>query len=239
MKTLERFIALLECPTEQAWQRAIFQLGHAYGFEQTLIAVVPVATASLSDAFLRSNYAEQWRNIYDTQKFANIDPTVAHCIARSTPLIWNPAVFANPQQKEMYEEATSFGLRSGLTLPYHGANGEFGILCFVNDVMPSPRFEGDALRAMPALSMLRDFAFEASLRFAKPSNQPTLPVLTQRELECLKWCAAGKSAWETAQILHCSEGAVNFHFGNLRRKFNVSSRQQVLVKAIQFGLLRL
>jgi len=33
MKSIERFSALLECKTEDAWQKSIFKLGHDYGFE--------------------------------------------------------------------------------------------------------------------------------------------------------------------------------------------------------------
>ncbi|MDD5057817.1 MAG: LuxR family transcriptional regulator [Sideroxydans sp.] len=238
MKSIERFTTLLECTSEEAWRNSIFQLGNEYGFDQTLIAVVSGRPTSLGDAFLCSNYSSRWLGIYDSSQLLNIDPTVAHCVTRSTPLIWEPAVFARKQQKEMYEEACSHGLRSGISLPFHGPGGEIGILCFVNDTEPSKRFQRDALHAMPALSMLRDFAFESSLRYAKLGNQESQPALTRRELECLKWCASGKTSWEISQILRCSESAINFHFGNLRRKFNATSRRQVVVKAIHYGLLR-
>ncbi len=238
MRTIERFTTLLECTTEGAWWASIFQIGKDYGFERTLIAIVPERSMSLGEAFLCSNYSTQWRNHYDGNQLVNIDPTVAHCVTRSTPLIWEPAIFANKKQKEMYEEASSYGLRSGITLPYHGANGELGILCFVNDAKPDKNFKRDALHSMPALSLMRDFAFDASLRFAKPCNRDPIPILTPREFECLKWCATGKSSWEIAKILCCSESAVNFHFGNLRHKFQAISRRQVVVKAIHCGLLR-
>jgi LuxR family quorum-sensing transcriptional regulator LasR len=237
MKSIERFAALLECKTEEAWQKSIFKLSHDYGFEQTLIAVAPDGPTSLGEAFLRSNYSSLWRSWYDDNMLVKIDPTVAHCVARATPLIWDPSIFSNIKQKEMYEEAASFGLRSGITLPYHGANGELGILCFVNDVKPSKRFHQDAMYKMPALLMIREFAFEASLRFIKSADQEPRPRLTPCELECLKWCAAGKSTWDIAQILSCSEGAVNFHIGNLRKKFKVSSRSQVVAAAIHCKIL--
>jgi LuxR family quorum-sensing transcriptional regulator LasR len=224
MGLLNRFSSLLECTSETTWQDALFQLGNEFGFEKTLIAAVPGRSTPLDSAFLRSNYSMQWRNKYDGQQWVNIDPTVAHCATRSTPLIWRTAIFAEKKQKEMYEEAISYGLCSGISLPFHGANGELGILCFVNDAKPDERFQQHAMHVMPALSMLRDFAFEASLRFMKPSNLEIPPALTAREVECLKWCAAGKSTWEMAQILGCAESSINFHFSNLHRKFKTTSR---------------
>lgn len=239
MKNIERFIALLECKTEETWKNSIFQLGNEYGFEQILIAVSPDRPTSLSDTFLRSNYAPQWLSSYDNKRLFNIDPTVAHCVASSTPLIWDPSIFANQKQKEMYEEAAGFGLRSGITLPYHGANGELGILCFANDVRPGKRSQQHALYLTPLLSMMRDFAFESVLRFTKKAGRETPPTLSARELECMNWCAKGKTSWEIAKILNCSERAVNAHFEMLRLKFNVSTRRAAVVKAMNFGLLHL
>lgn len=238
MMPIERFTALLECETEDTWRKSIIQFGRDYGFEQALIAVVPERPTSLSEAFLHSNYSSQWLAIYNRENLLTIDPTVAHCVARSTPLIWEPSIFSSKKQKEMCEEASSHGLRSGITLPFHGVNGEIGILCFVSDCSPNKCFHNDIHHHMSALSMMRDFAFEGSLQFAKLSHSQPPPMLTQRELECLKWCAIGKSSWEIAQILRCSEAVINFHFKNLRRKFHATSRRQVVVKAIHSGILR-
>ena len=238
MLPIERFISLLECQSKDSWQKSIIKFGNDYGFEQTLIAVAPEHPTSLNDAFLRSNYSPHWLDKYNLEKFVAIDPTVSHCVMRSTPLIWEPAIFSGKKQREMYEEASSHGLSSGITLPFHGPNGEVGTLCFANDVNPNKRFYQDIYHHLPELSMLRDFAFEVALRYANLSKYQPAPVLTHREHECLKWCAAGKSSWEIAKILSCSESVINFHFGNLRRKFYATTRRQVVVKAIHSGLLR-
>jgi LuxR family quorum-sensing transcriptional regulator LasR len=112
-----------------------------------------------------------------------------------------------------------------------------GMLCYVND-LPRRRPRSTESVELPELTLMRDFVFESSLRFVNPAlHAEKLPSLTPREMECLKWCAEGKSSWDIAHILHCSEAVVNFHFGNLRRKFNTTSRRQAVVKAIRFGLI--
>jgi LuxR family quorum-sensing transcriptional regulator LasR len=238
MKSLEQYIALLECDTEKAWQKTFFQLACDHGFEHALIAVMPHRNLSLEEAYLRSNYPKPWRNIYDNAKLAYIDPTVAHCLRQSTPLIWEPTIFAGRQQHEMYETACGYGLRSGITLPFHGINGETGILCFADSLAADRKFLRESEHIIPALALLRDFAFESLRCLAEPQPETVLlPHLTHREAECLKWCSLGKSSWDISQILSCSEAAVNFHFSNLRRKFESTSRRQVVVKAIRFGLI--
>jgi LuxR family quorum-sensing transcriptional regulator LasR len=88
------------------------------------------------------------------------------------------------------------------------------------------------------LSCLRDYILESSLKFIKKSKQRDTDIsLTGRELECLKWGSMGKTSWEIGCLINCSEATVNFHFGNIRRKFNTNSRQQAVVKAIRLGLI--
>ncbi|OAI94282.1 helix-turn-helix transcriptional regulator [Pseudomonas putida] len=63
--------------------------------------------------------------------------------------------------------------------------------------------------------------------------------LTLRETVVLQWSAEGKTSWEIAHILQCSESAVNFHFCNIRRKFGVTSRSAAMLKALDQGLIKL
>jgi LuxR family quorum-sensing transcriptional regulator LasR len=140
----------------------------------------------------------------------------------------------------MYEEASSYGLRSGITYPIHGPNGEFGVISFVSDTLSgkkSRRILNHQLLA--SLSMVRDVVFESSLQFLKkPVNTNQQQVrLTSRETECLKWLMEGKSSWEISKILGCSEATIIFHVSNIRSKFQVRTRQQAVVKAIKLGIL--
>jgi LuxR family quorum-sensing transcriptional regulator LasR len=55
-------------------------------------------------------------------------------------------------------------------------------------------------------------------------NQPQKIRLTTREKEVLQWTAAGKSSWEIAQIISCTEAGVNYHFCNIQlRRFLLES----------------
>lgn len=240
MKTIEQFAELASFTTVKSWRDRIFDLGKDLGYERTLLAIFPDRNVPVEAefAFLHSNYSPTWRSKYDEEKMGHVDPTVAHCATKSTPLIWSPELFSARREKEMYEEACGHGIRAGVTLPIHGPNGELGVLCFVSDTNPDRHFHQDADHNIPELSCLRDYIFETSLQFIKPAVPPMEIVpLTAREIECLKWSASGKSSWDIAQILHCSEATVNFHFTNIRHKFGTSSRHQAVVKAIMLGLI--
>ncbi|MCP4748189.1 MAG: helix-turn-helix transcriptional regulator [Desulfobacteraceae bacterium] len=63
--------------------------------------------------------------------------------------------------------------------------------------------------------------------------------LTKREFEILNWIKMGKTTWEIAQILDVSESCVNFHIDNLKKKFDVGSRTQVVAIALSNGLIKI
>ena len=72
-----------------------------------------------------------------------------------------------------------------------------------------------------------------------PGREGSTPTarLTAKETQILMWCFKGKTSWEIARIENCTESTVNFHFANIRRKFDVCSRSSALLKAIESGAI--
>ena len=242
MVELADLLSLLKSADALAWSDTLFALARQQGFDQALYGSVGSRHSKLESAFLQSNYAPDWRQRYDADKLHYVDPTVSHCLASALPIVWEPDTFHAPRQRELYEEACGHGIRSGITFPIHGPNGEFGVLSFASDALPNSDFDAAIAHLMPALSLIRDYAFESSLRFVNGKNSgkgapEAPPHLTRRELEVLNWVMVGKSSWEISKIVACSEATVNFHIGNIRTKFNVNTRQQALVKAISLGII--
>ncbi len=65
------------------------------------------------------------------------------------------------------------------------------------------------------------------------------PLLTPRQLECLRWVAAGESAGEIGRILNLSEHTVNEHLQAARRRLGVRTTTQAVMEASARNLLRL
>lgn len=237
MVQTEQLVQLLDSKDQSAWSKALFALARSCGFDQVIYGAVPSRHAKFENAFLVSNYSRAWRERYDAEHLAYVDPTVSHCLVRSVPIVWEPDAFSGPAARALYEEACGYGIRSGVTLPVHGPNGEFGVLSFASDAPADAKFAREVRAIMPDLSLIRDYAFESSQPLMMPQPVEQAPKLTRRELEVLKWVMAGKSSWEISRITGCSEATVNFHMANVRQKFNVNTRQQAVVKAIALGLI--
>jgi DNA-binding CsgD family transcriptional regulator len=60
---------------------------------------------------------------------------------------------------------------------------------------------------------------------------------TNREIECLKWAAAGKSVWETSRILGITERTVSLYLETARTKIGAVNKTQAVAKAIRENLI--
>ena len=87
--------------------------------------------------------------------------------------------------------------------------------------------------------MLNPISFRSNTPPASSQLAISQVSLTAKEKDVLTWSAMGKSSWEIALIVGCSESGVNFHFCNIRRKFDVSSRRTAILMALRMGLLDL
>jgi len=88
--------------------------------------------------------------------------------------------------------------------------------------------------ATPVLLQTVAFAIHARLRDIKDH----VPVdekaeITTREAQCLHWLEEGNSDEEIATILGISKRTVRFHLDNLKKKYGVTRRTQVLAKRLK------
>jgi DNA-binding CsgD family transcriptional regulator len=72
--------------------------------------------------------------------------------------------------------------------------------------------------------------------YGMPRMRP--PRLSVRQLEALRWTAQGKTSWEAAVIMRCTEATVNYHLKQVFRKLEVVNKTHAVSKALDLGLLR-
>lgn len=63
-------------------------------------------------------------------------------------------------------------------------------------------------------------------------------LVSARELDCLRWTAAGKTAWEASRILGISERTVRFHLNAAREKLNCATTTQAVAKAVASRMIQ-
>lgn len=130
----------------------------------------------------------------------------------------------------------SYGVSGAIISPVHLPMGVIGAVVWATD---------DAAADLPAIFAQHGGEMHLlALRFlsayrdaALPAPPPEMVEFTRREIQCLKWAAAGKTDAEIATIMGVSAPTIRFHMTNASRKLGVSGRSQTVRLATTLGYI--
>lgn len=171
-------------------------------------------------------------------------PLPAACRYESEPFWCNAAGFharlPNPQLDEI--DRTDFAARActlaAIVVPVHLPFGQIGAVSFTLDDGEKTDLSAEFAAHGAVLGLLsRQFIAGYARVCTEPRRLPPTSALSKREVECLKWAAAGKTDVEISLILALSRPTVRFHLRNASRKLNAVNKSQVLFKAAQLGYI--
>jgi len=189
-----------------------------------------------------TTFPSEWRGRYNKQNYHQIDPIYRHCRSSIASMEWRHTAKCRdlaPIQRQLFYEAHDFGLSDGLAIPLHGPRGGFAVVSLSGNELKTKFKRVVQTRRHTAHLMAIHFhaVFERMLQLDDTNTKRV--ELTERETECMKWSALGKSSWEISRILSLSERTVNFHMGNAIRKLDVSNRTHAVAKSIYYRLISL
>jgi DNA-binding CsgD family transcriptional regulator len=117
-----------------------------------------------------------------------------------------------------------------LKLPRHvGEAAFFGMT-------PAANVIGDNDSLLRQLRVLGSYFHEHILRLHGHHSERQI-LLSARELDCLKWTAEGKTAWEASVILGITERTVRFHLNAAREKLQCTTTAQAVAKAVKDNMI--
>ena len=234
--------------SEHAFKRKFDSACSALGFDSFTYATFNAEVSENGnlkvpdDIISMTNLPAHWVARYVEEVYAESDPVVRDFLTARLPIRWTETYRANARstrESQMMGDAWENGIRRGLTIPIRGPRGEFGLLGLYSQlgdkefvrVTDSTKYDAQVIA----------YHFHDAVRRAFNAEQdipPPIP-LTEREVEILRWTAAGKTAWEIGSILKISERTVNFHIQNVMEKFGVHNKTHATAKAMGMGLFAL
>ncbi|MDK1492912.1 LuxR family transcriptional regulator [Sinorhizobium sp. 7-81] len=185
---------------------------------------------------LRS-YPDEWQEHYIQMGYHRIDPIIKKSRKQLGAFRWSEVyndVNTTEVERRFFDEAATFGLKSGISVPLHGLGIDFAIMSFARKTCRELHYK--------TITYLQLAAFHFHLRAAQVVNSRCkwkASDLSLREKECILWAARGKSSWDIGVILGISENTVNYHMKNVLRKLDVTSRTVAAVKATTLGIIEL
>jgi LuxR family transcriptional activator of conjugal transfer of Ti plasmids len=202
----------------------------AQTFDLPCFAYLSMPRDGRAAAALISSYPVSWTEHYLRHHYERFDPVIVLAHQQTEPFEWGlgaDSLEMNKDQVRLFDEASEFGIRCGFTIPIQDGRGPVAAVTFATDE-PKPTFQ-HTIRSNKRALQLMAISLHAHIR-RKLWRDPIINGvrLSPREMECLRWAAAGKSVWAIGVILGISEHTATFHLSNARKKLGVENLCQAV-----------
>lgn len=173
---------------------------------------------------------------YLTKNYAYCDPILNRVRANpGAAFSWKDALSNPLHQAEaecMMNEAAEYGLGAGFAVPMVTLEGDFATISFGGDRMDLSPSAAGLIHLVGVYAIGRAFQLQGRKVIGARAS------LTTRELDCVNWCAEGKTDWEISIILGISESTVRSHLNAARYKLNSTNKTHLVAEALRAGLIR-
>src|SRR6516225_3047809 len=194
----QRFLDVSQSGDLQAFRKNLIEFGEELGFglmSASLVTELPDKTRTFEMVHNAPRaFAESVTlNADDARR----DPVLQRLKLVSVPFVYDQSAYVNAGAGDLWEQQAAFGYRNGIAVSLHIPGGRHFMLGF-DRPDPLPSRDEELTRMLADLQLAAVHAQDAAARLLRPAPAAAGgPALTRRELEILKWAAAGKTAGET------------------------------------------
>ncbi|TYC79390.1 LuxR family transcriptional regulator [Novosphingobium sp. BW1] len=214
---------------------ALAEVTNRLGFDHFALSYDRRPGSRDSTAMLVHDYPDAWAKVYVGFDLGGNDPVRRACAKAMTGFEWRHLdrfISLTKGDRRMLMVGRESGIGDGYTVPRHLPGEASGSCSFV--VRPN----GSLPRSMLHVAeIVGAFALASARRTAGAIAPRTKPVLSERQRECVLWSARGKTAAEIAIILGIKEGTVIQHLKTARERYDVHSRQSLVLCVLFDGLI--
>lgn len=205
------------------------------GFEHFLYGLRIAISLSRPCQFVLSGYPPRWRSHYDAQGFMAVDPVLVRGATSVLPFGWDEIDRSAPTTRRLFDDAASFGLCHGMTVPLHGMTGELGLMSFARrEPLPTGAMRA---RLFQRAQWITANVQERIRQLLQETATAPEPKLTPRERECLRYAAQGVKAGAIGAAIGIAESTVVYHLNSAERKLGVKTRNQAIARAVALGAI--
>jgi LuxR family quorum-sensing system transcriptional regulator CciR len=181
------------------------------------------------------NYPREWAEYFVENQLYADDPIHRACLVSAVGFSWSEVstkILMAHRQWSILENAARHGLRNGYTVPINIPGESSGSCSFAMDGEAELPTDGVLLA-----ELIGAFAFEAARRIAPRFEIPSLGSsrLSPRQHDCLLLVIHGKTDKEIGRILGISGETVGEYLDLLRRRYKVTKRLTLAIRAIYDG----
>ncbi len=192
--------------------------------------------AGQREPFKAGVYPQAWVEEYMGDKLYAMDPVVLAATQSTVPLAWCGTMAPAKERddvREFFDRASSFGIRSGYTIPIRSSIGQLATMTYASPE-GEERFNSILAEHRAQFHLGAFYFHDAIERLTAPARQAQL---TPRERTCLMFSSQGLSAKQIARLLDISPRSVKFHQDNARVKLGAANLKQAINTASCRGMI--
>lgn len=215
--------------------RCLAQVTGRLGFDHFALSLELRSGSREAPGLLLHDYPEEWAKVYVGFDLAGQDPVRRACDKSFIGFAWGKLDKLIPLtrgDRQMLAVGRECGIGDGYTVPRHLPGLARGTCTFA--VCPERQLPHCRLHLAEIVGTL---ALTCALGLSPARRDEVVPVLSDRQRECVLWVARGKTASETAIILGIGTETVIQHLKAARDRYQVHCKQSLIVAALFDGLI--
>ncbi|TAK48960.1 MAG: LuxR family transcriptional regulator [Xanthobacteraceae bacterium] len=214
--------------------------GKNFGLEHVIVAGFPATKKQLDPYVLLHSWPKGWYDRYISRNYLQVDPVIRELRSTTMPVAWHEVPYCPKNDKcahAVMMESREFRLQGGLSVPIYTQSGDQAGVSFGGSRYELGAEDRAALHLIAIYGHARALALKQTKQNASQADGRKAPRLTAREVEVLKWVAAGKTSDVISDILLISSTTVEAHVIHACRKLDVVNRTQAVAEAIRAKLI--
>ncbi|RYE41525.1 MAG: LuxR family transcriptional regulator [Hyphomicrobiales bacterium] len=214
--------------------RFLRRVTETYGMRAFLVVRMPGGTAqTVQSVSVVSSWPAELMARYDRAAMLPNSPLFGRVLNTTVPFVIDleqQAAGKSGREAEVLTLFKSYNMERVALLPVCDPDGHRGVVSFYGERQLPTHQE------MLELTMIAIQVFDRLYQIGRNDHRPG-EDLTEREIDCLNWTAAGKTSAEISEILGLSEHTVNHYLNRATRKLDTVNRTQAVAKAIRTGII--
>ncbi|QCI98595.1 helix-turn-helix transcriptional regulator [Agrobacterium larrymoorei] len=216
--------------------RFLKKMSESWGMKAFMVMNLPPQMAlELSHYTVITNWPAELLHQYDHDGLLATSNVLKELKRGCTPFLVDEAFLTRGQEpssaKTIVELFARFEMSNAIWCPVQDATGMRGAVSLSGS------------RSSFSPSQVAEIFYLATHIYGRLAHVRSLDAripetLTDREIDCLNWTAAGKTSAEIADILVLSEHTVNHYLNRATKKLDTVNRTQAVAKALRVGLIK-
>jgi LuxR family transcriptional activator of conjugal transfer of Ti plasmids len=225
------------CASVEELDRNFMGLAAAFGFKAAGLIRLLQLGGPVEPKIIFGTAPAEWLERYAELDYGRLDPTLPLAFQSRRAFSWKAAEKRSSliEVRDFFGEARELFAQDSFIVPVWGPYGELSVVNLLSERLLALAEDEKML-----LEGLCSLYASIGLSLADPGLPPVpeeAKALSRREAQCVYWTAMGKHDAEIGIILGISPLTVREYIDSAREKLNVTTRPELIRKALTLGIL--